>query len=268
MIRYLRECSDIHLEFGAYEVPTLDTDKETILLLAGDIHVKTGIIKKDWIKNLSERFHDIVYILGNHEHYRSSIDVTANKIKLALSELGMTNVHVLDNDVFKIPGHQIKIVGGTCWTDFNKGHPVTMWTAQTKMSDYKYIRHNQHSRKLHPNVIIGEHLKFKTFLIEELKKDPDYQVIVMTHHAPHSLSTSKIYDNDYHDNGAYHSDLSEIILDYHEIKYWFHGHMHNSSNYDIGQCKVICNPRGYYPSELNKDFDPILRIDLCLNASL
>ena len=46
-------------------------------------------------------------------------------------------------------------------------------------------------------------------------------------------------------NGAYASDLSDFILDQENIKYWVHGHMHDPFDYEIGQCRVVCNPRGY-----------------------
>jgi hypothetical protein len=31
--------------------------------------------------------------------------------------------------------------------------------------------------------------------------------------------------------------------------------MHNTSDYVIDQTRVLCNPRGYAPSDLNIDFD-------------
>lgn len=32
------------------------------------------------------------------------------------------------------------------------------------------------------------------------------------------------------------------------------GHLHNSSDYHIGTCRVVCNPRGY-SDEFNPEFD-------------
>ena len=46
-------------------------------------------------------------------------------------------------------------------------------------------------------------------------------------------------------NGAYHSDLTEFIMDRPEIKLWVHGHMHDDFDYMIGDTRVVCNPRGY-----------------------
>jgi hypothetical protein len=46
-------------------------------------------------------------------------------------------------------------------------------------------------------------------------------------------------------NGAYHSDLTDIMLDNPHIKLWTHGHTHNAFDYMIGETRVVCNPRGY-----------------------
>jgi len=53
--------SDLHLEFGAFEIPRTDAD---VIVLAGDIHV--GIKAIDWIKNQTK---PVIYVLGNHEYY-------------------------------------------------------------------------------------------------------------------------------------------------------------------------------------------------------
>ena len=57
-------------------------------------------------------------------------------------------------------------------------------------------------------------------------------------------------------NGAYVSDLDDLILSHSQIKYWCHGHTHNAFNYMIGDCRVICNPLGYPGQNTNfqKDF--------------
>jgi Icc-related predicted phosphoesterase len=56
-----------------------------------------------------------------------------------------------------------------------------------------------------------------------------------------------------HVNGAYASDLSELILDT-QPAVWFHGHVHNSFDYLVGDTIVLCNPRGYV--DQNPTFNP------------
>lgn len=43
---------------------------------------------------------------------------------------------------------------------------------------------------------------------------------------------------------------------------WIHGHSHSSKDYYIGKTRIINNPRGYSPGELNKDFIDNLIIEV------
>lgn len=257
--------SDLHLEFGPFHIPELPTDHETILLLPGDIHVGSRMFQNDWLINLSKRFAYVLMTLGNHEHYKGSIDRTGNKIREQIAKQNLTNVHLLEDEVFVIPDTNWKVFGGTMWTDYYRGNPVTMYNAERVMNDFKKIRTQKYERRLTANFLIGQHIQYKEKLKAELAKDDGLNVIVMSHHAPHSMSSNPMYLNnpkDYHDNACYFSDVSELILDHPQIKFWFHGHMHNNSDYMIGDCNVRCMPRGYHGVELNDDFDPTLVIEL------
>jgi len=44
-----------------------------------------------------------------------------------------------------------------------------------------------------------------------------------------------------------------------------HGHIHESFDYQVGNCRVVCNPRGYLQHGRgleNKRFNPALVVDL------
>ena len=57
-------------------------------------------------------------------------------------------------------------------------------------------------------------------------------------------------------NGGFASNLSEFIMDRPQIKVWQHGHMHNVSDYMMGETRVVCNPRGYIKYEQRaKEFE-------------
>jgi hypothetical protein len=87
------------------------------------------------------------------------------------------------------------------------------------------------------------------------------KVWVLTHHAPSYQSIHPKYRMETV-NGSYASDLDDLILSHPQIKYFSHGHTHESMSYTIGECRVICNPRGYYPSQMNPNFDPNFEIKL------
>ena len=78
--------------------------------------------------------------------------------------------------------------------------------------------------------------------------------IVVGHHAPSSQSVAEWFRADTLMNGAFRSELDGFIETRPQIKYWLHGHMHNNSNYWVGETRVVCNPRGYIGHESIADF--------------
>ena len=50
-------------------------------------------------------------------------------------------------------------------------------------------------------------------------------------------------------NGAYASNLEEIMYNHPQIKLWVHGHIHDPVDYIINETRVVSNPRGYSSRE-------------------
>jgi UDP-2,3-diacylglucosamine pyrophosphatase LpxH len=245
-------------------VPESAEDNQTVLVLAGDV----GVAKKphtyvSFIEEMSSRFKHVIYVMGNHEYWKGNFPTTHAKIWNAL--LDFDNVDVLEKESVTIDG--VSFICATLWTDMNKFDPLCMETCRSEMNDYNKIRTGPIStpwkRSLTPSDTVGDHLNAKHYLVEEIKKQKEYgnSVVVVTHHSPCSLSVPDEFKADIV-NGAYYTDLSNEILDY-EPDVWCHGHFHNSSDYIVGQTRVICNPRGYDMkggADLNTDFDPELTV--------
>jgi len=119
---------------------------------------------------------------------------------------------------------------------------------------------------MNPDDTLKFHKKSKLFLQQKLEEFKDTKTWVLTHHAPSYQSVHPKYRTAGIANGAYASDLDDLILSHPQIKYWSHGHTHESFRYRINECEVICNPRGYYSgvnsSGLNLNFDPNLTIEI------
>ena len=45
-------------------------------------------------------------------------------------------------------------------------------------------------------------------------------------------------------SGSFVSDLSEMI-EKHKPAVWVHGHLHQTYDYEVGETRIVCNPRGY-----------------------
>lgn len=232
-----------------------------ILVLAGDICTANNFKQfASFFEQCSKEFDQVVYVMGNHEHYRHNFQMTSLIIKKNLSHL--KNVNLYDN-ASRIFSDKIIFYGATLWTDCNESNKETRNVLASSMNDFRLIKYDQWDHMLPIN---SETEFYQT--IENLKrfllKLTDYKVVVVTHHAPSFQSIHSRYQNDFHMNGGFASDLERIIKKHPEIKLWVHGHMHNSFDYKIGETRVICNPAGYptWQGTENGNFNPNLVIEL------
>lgn len=281
--KYVRLASDIHLDFDlighknveATELdiiwsPTkLETDKETVLVLAGDLWVDNRPFVRrhntytSWMEYVAHRFHSVVVVLGNHDYWGGSIHRATDKAKESIEETGIKNVYLLENDTVIIG--DMKFTGGTLWTDYNNGDPITMLSGPRTMADYDRIQAGTGSirRGVKPQDMLTSHVKTLEHIKENAKRDyPEQKVIVVTHMAPSFRSITPGYERETITNHFYYSDLEPVIgnLSF-EADYWFHGHVHSCHDYMLDRTRVICNPRGYAKYE-NTGFDENLLLEI------
>ena len=273
-------CSDLHLEFG--NLVLTNDENADVLVLAGDICVARDFkylkldqsIKAnrklardanlfiDFFRNVSEQFPQVIYVAGNHEHYTGDFTLTHSYIREALAPF--SNIHFLEKDMVVIDG--VAFIGATLWTNLNKRDPLACMSITSEVNDYNAIKNS--NRKFGYKVLklapINTLEDFDRALesIEQLIEIPAEKVVVVTHHAPCSLSIDPKYVNKVVANYAYYSDLSELILDNPKIKIWFHGHIHRVIDYTLGDTRVLANPRGYVGSEAIADQFVLRYVDL------
>ncbi len=252
----IRIASDIHSEFFQLEdipamalqaLPKMEDDKETMLVLAGDI----GSMHKpanlgSFIDEVAPRFKHVYYIPGNHEFYGGNIQSACDVIAILIKP------H--KNVTFSNCGSFDNIHMTTLWTDFEGGNPVSMNEAAAYMNDYRLI--NNGKRRNSPTDILQMHTAMRQHL-ETFVKEGD---IVITHHAPSFQSVPEEYKHE-RINGAYASDLEDLILRK-KPAVWFHGHMHTAKDYMIGNTRIIINPRGYGNQHKSNGYNPRLVVDI------
>ena len=243
--------SDLHLEFGSGD--TIDMNCSDLLIIAGDLHTKTNGLK--WLNDNIEI--PCIYVLGNHEYYKTSYPKNINKIK----ELANNNIHVLENESIVIDN--ITFHGTTLWTDFmlfgSNKQMSCMLECEENMNDYKKIRKDPSYSKLKANDTYRIHKKSLEWLDESLSNSKTNKNVVITHHAPSIKSIPSKYLDDL-TSSAYASNLEDFIVK-HNPNYWIHGHIHEPIEYMINDCEVICNPHGYISDEYN-GYDKNLIIDV------
>jgi predicted phosphohydrolase len=238
--------SDLHLEFGDMETPTVVGD---VLVLAGDIHLGTKAIP--WVNKCAEVFDHVIYLSGNHEFYRNDIKLLPKKIveegNLSHSEgdediyeLLSTNVHFLDNNFIDING--VRFIGTTLWSD------ITDYAA-SRMNDFRLISNitrtfsGQDARDLHTAAI--------AFINDSLCEGTN---VLVTHHCPSikCINTDR-YGEDDPISAGYYTDILGQFED--KVTAWISGHTHGSWNFTDKGIDVLGNCRGYKNYEENPDFN-------------
>lgn len=267
--------SDLHLEFLDY--PDFSKEKGgDVLLLCGDI--TTGnilrLIRTDaesrsqkkffmnQMKTLCKKYTHIYYIMGNHEHYGSNFSETYTYLQEAFEEMQIPIV-IFDNTYTDFDGWTF--IGSTLWTSYGNADPIFMNCAHNGMNDYRLIGMSNGpfssyvSHKATPDFFLAEH-KASIDYIDKMTKDAE-KVIVFTHMAPSHKHLNAIHCGNGLDH-AYFTDLSEFIIDRPQIKYWISGHTHQHVDFNIGDCKMLSNPRGYYGEESYRNFKGLAHIEV------
>jgi Icc-related predicted phosphoesterase len=299
--------SDLHLEFGTISLQ--NTENADVLILSGDICLANELNDRDvhnllgetdksnryhtFFQECSERFPLVLYVAGNHEHYHGDYALSLPRLKEKLGYL--KNLHILDLEYVTV--NDVTFIGGTLWTDMNKGDSLTLYHVRGMMNDFRIVQNSKRklTRKVpvykrdeagqyaldEKGMFISDGFKFKEeiarFSPEDAYEDHvamkeyirhviegmfDEKFVVVGHHAPCKLSTKPQYQDDVLMNGAYSSDLSEFILDHPQIKLWTHGHTHDRFDYMIGSTRIVCNPRGYINYEECADRFELQYIDI------
>lgn len=242
----VRLFSDLHLEFSS----KFDPGTGDVLVLAGDITTTKNVLTagvRNFFNKCVQGYNKVFYVMGNHEYYDGDVNTSVDVIRRNIPE----EIVLLNNSSEFYRG--IHFMGATMWANFNNRDSKMMDISEMCMNDYNIVANNSPELSLE---------RFDDTMMWFKKTLPNLlgPVFVITHHAPSFQSISGRYNNEL--SGAYATDLEDFILKNTKIKHWVHGHIHRSSDYKIGQCRVMTNPHGYYPHEVNERFDPNFTLHL------
>ena len=272
--------SDLHLEFQD-GVPDWKNPGADVLILAGDICVadnlysnptaglndmiQNGFYAKDamryrrFFEHVSREFKTVLYVMGNHEHYKGRWDRTESVLRQECARHG--NVHLLEQDKMVID--DVVFLGASLWSNLNDGDPLTALSVKDMMNDYRSIteKNGEIYHKLRPETTLAKHRETVQWLDLMLGEDKRPTVII-GHHAPSRQSIHPKYQNQFHMNGAFASNLEHLMMDRDHIKLWVHGHVHDRHDYMVDNVRVLCNPHGYPGESSLMYFDPGLVVNI------
>ncbi|MFM0553578.1 metallophosphoesterase, partial [Paraburkholderia sediminicola] len=216
--------SDLHLEWGGGRALSLqhcvdDVDAD-VLVLAGDINRI-----RDIAKNCASWPGPIVYVHGNHDMYgREYYEAIAE----ARRTFAGTQIHYLESNEW-ICG-KIRFLGCCLWTDYAaagpRGQALEVAAAHTRDAPM-YVDDRGNLVRFSPWDALHEHQNATRWLEGRLLKPFPGKTVVVTHHAPHSLSLSTKRRPSYSD-ATYASNLPRLLR-WSDV--WIHGHIHKSVDY-------------------------------------
>lgn len=264
--------SDLHVEFGSFEPPAnLDAD---VAVLAGDI-LTPGSRAIRWMSRASVFGRQrIVFVAGNHEYYGRELLSEELGMRIEAARARDAVVHFLQCDVLVIDG--VRFLGCTLWTDFElrlqdvSGEPLAkrelaMQNCEHQLNDYARIRvqDDEAECRLLPIDTLAIHRRHRQWLAAKLGEPFTGPTVVVTHHAPHRGSLEPRFAAEPLSAGF----VSELPESFFEVpRLWIHGHTHHSFDYQVGKCRVVCNPRGYPQATRktyeNSGFNPRMIVEL------
>lgn len=268
----IRVMSDIHHEHDMRAISKqvvgakfwspveLETDKETTLILPGDLW--NGLYSIDCIQSFHNRFKEVWVVLGNHDYWYNNLNTLNDNYKRELINYRMDNVSVLDADTFERDGKLF--IGCSLFTNMDRENPLCIARAKDCMQpDFTLIKSDEELDEFYINRVktisvedwLQRNARDFDYIKNVVANNKDKEIIIVTHYGCSTLSIHEKYKQYGLSNYYFVNDYWDFIHDNENIKYWIHGHIHSKMDYNIGECRVIANPRGY-PGE-HTEFDEI-----------
>jgi Icc-related predicted phosphoesterase len=248
--------SDLHLDVHPIKPITIMAGVD-LVIVAGD--VCEGVLRAfEHLRRIVPMDIPIVMVPGNHEFYRKFIP---DELAVALAHAGAFNLHVLSDTAVELRG--VRFVGATLWTDYRifgeANQAAVMNACANGMNDHRLIGwQKQPWLRFRPQEAALLHHQSKSYLAETLSATFAGPTIVISHHAVHWESIHPRFRSD-PVTGAFVSDQSALIESY-QPTLWVHGHVHNSSDYRVGETRILCNPHGY--GSENPNFNAALVVEV------
>ncbi len=234
----IRLISDVHHEFdrGNHHpfIDSLPNEGVDVLVIAGDL--ATGDLISECIRLYCDRFKNVIYVMGNHCAWKSSIEKRIAEFTALDDEI--ENFHFLENRRIEIDGQGF--VGCTLWFREDLRYTYASWI------DFRFVDGGCHA-------IFEQNKKSVEYLEKHVQKND----IVITHHLPSRQCVHPRWVSE--PSNCYFVCEMDHVMKNNKPAAWLFGHTHDVINAVVEGVHCMCNPRGY-PHE-GVDFDPDFIID-------
>jgi predicted phosphodiesterase len=249
----IRYVSDIHLEHRLRNatvaplveriIPSLEDDKDTVLVLAGDICSKRDHLLVA-LQILTKRFKHVLMVAGNHEFYGYNMNEYETCIT-GPAWLAMSNLTYVVKGVKTVYIDGARFIMSTLWAD-GGANPMEAIIVQNGLWDFRQITLGDvHNAQY---MTVGDMYEMNCMnrhRIELALGSPhDGKTVVITHHVP-----SHAFCHPRHGmtmNGGFASDCGPMMMGDTAPDYWIFGHTHDTIKRQMYDTMCLCNPLGYH----------------------
>ncbi|KAJ7134215.1 Ser/Thr protein phosphatase superfamily protein [Mycena epipterygia] len=259
--------SDLHLEvrrwdanggtgnYYAFDFPaTADT-----LALLGDIGNTCDERLYDWLSVQLIRFKLVLFLAGNHEPYKSTLeasiaDLTSFAAESEAAAASSPPEKPLGRFVFLNRTRldispTLTVLGCTLWSHLD---PENIGYLRLGLNDFHRIDGFDTDAY---EVCYKEDLAWLERTVAQMaEREPGRRVVVMTHHAPTVADTSDPVHVGGPSNSAFATEVLARVCKGSAVAAWAFGHTHWNCDFERAGVRVVANQRGYGDGE--DGFDP------------
>lgn len=233
MTTHFQIASDIHLEQNGIQDPfSIIRPVSPILVLAGDIGSLYDMSQlKDFLSKVCERFQHVIYVIGNHEYYKTLAcrrgvpmgDLRQRALSLSRQ---IENLHVLDRKTVRI--NNIIFAGATFWSAIEAGGHYP-----------EYIRRSLNVDKRTYRALHRRDAKWILRIINSVGKNDDEKLAIITHYPP-SMKTLRTLGTK---NEEFYASNREDLLKK-NVGVWIYGHTHHNKDFMVNGIRLVSNQKG------------------------
>ena len=232
--------SDLHFEIWRRFMPdgqhqfAPDAARD-LLILAGDITDGKRQFGVSFVRRELD-VSPVIYVPGNHEYYHAPRRDTETFWRAFARD--NEGFHYLNDDTVALGG--LRFYGAEWCSDFWGKPPIQFHTV---IEDFHVT----------PGWDTYQHLEEHKRITARIAEQAGKLDVVVTHFPPTlGAIDQELYADDH--NNPYFVNDAEPLVRYVGAKLWVSGHTHSPFDHQVGQTRVIGNPRGYPHSDPRPGF--------------